>query len=149
MLCFMVSPHGILLSLISFLALYLVISSCPSHTHPLPSACQRMYSVVLCCAASADRVGYCIMRLLYNASEDRVGYCIMRFRYVFMRWDIGVRRYVYNSVYQELYPRKGDGWMATVVTGAWIHCSCEQSPGILDVCTGEHLILLFSLWTVY
>lgn len=70
----------------------------------------HMYWVVLCCAASADRVGYCIMRLLYNASEDRVGYCIMRFRYVFMRWDIGVRRYVYNSVYQELYPRKG-GWM--------------------------------------
>lgn len=25
---------------------------------------------------------------------------------------------------------------------------CEQSPGILNVCFGEHLILLFSLWTV-
>lgn len=43
-------------SLISFLVFYLVISLALSHTHPLPSALQHIYSVVLCCV-SADRVG--------------------------------------------------------------------------------------------
>lgn len=54
-------------SLTSFLVLYLVIS-CPSHTHPLPSALQYISSVVLGCVL-----------------EDRVDYCIMSFRYMFMK----------------------------------------------------------------
>lgn len=103
-------------SLTSFLVLYLVISCCPSHTHPLLSALQHISSVVLC-----------------RVSEDRVDYCIMSFRYMFMKWDIGVRRYVDNSVYvRSSIPGKG-GWMDGY--------SCEWMTSL------RNLNLLF-LWAV-
>lgn len=62
-------------SLISFLVFYLVISLALSHTHPLPSALQHIYSVVLCCV-SEDRVGvlYMLMTVfvLGARSQERV-----------------------------------------------------------------------------
>lgn len=104
MLCFLVSPHGILSVWFPSWFCTLSFLLALSHTHPLPSALQHIYSVVLCCV-SEDRVGilYTLMTVFISGAQSQE-----------RGWM--------------------DGWMATVVSGwrhlgNWVYCPCEQHLG--------------------